>query len=317
MAAAAEGTFISIYENAAGNVIGTYTNEKYSSMGSCMGFSPDGNYFAASQTCFHQDGTVRFEIDGMMAISSPIQFMGENIVYPDGSSICIVSGKDGSLVREIHYNANVCNFAVMEEDGAILVGLSDGTVLASIIKEKDVLNWQYMEAGDDRMRHIYHYLNKIIEEPVNSNKILIYQNALGEQAQKLVRVNATEYDAGILNQGCVSEDGNILVGIASDKSSFSYNVETKEQTDLKWKGDILISNMQGTKYLVADEEADQVSIYSFGETVPEASIEVKENFINAAGFSPDGKRFIVLQEQLFFLFQYMTLRCLWMRQKRF
>ena len=32
MAAAAEGTFISIYENAAGNVIGTYTNEKYSSM---------------------------------------------------------------------------------------------------------------------------------------------------------------------------------------------------------------------------------------------------------------------------------------------
>lgn len=467
MAAAAEGTSISIYETAAGNVIGTYTNERYSSMGSCMGFSPDGNYFAASLTsffdegkgkgillrtsdwevvwmcetkftslseilpsnegecfalsydrsvlgefgmtmnqnltCFHEDGTVRFEIDGMMAISSPIQFMGENIVYPDGSSICIVSGKDGSLVREIHYNANVCNFVVMEEDGAILVGLSDGTVLASIIKEKDVLNRQYMEAGDDKMRHIYHYFNKIIEEPVNSNKILIYQNALGEQAQKLVRVNttvydveaseshglllvyaddritaykndgqkelyyfkpedtvreiilmeeenrflliegnqaeayqlsdgrpleqaeitggfyyyrdnmlytlnkdrkmivydmknlknATEYDAEILSQGCVSGDGNILVGITSDKSSFFYNVETKEQTDLKWKGDILISNIQGTKYLVADAEADQVSIYSFGETVPEASIEVKENFINAAGFSPDGKKIFI------------------------
>ncbi len=471
IAAAAEGATISIYNTDTGKVIGTYTNARYTSMGSCMRFSPEGNYFAASLTsffdegkgkgillrtsdweavcmyetkftsldeifptnegecyvlsydrsmlgefgmtmnqdltCFNQDGTARFTIEGMMAISAPIRTMGENIVYANGNSICIASKKDGSILREIHYNSSVCGFEVMEDDKMIVAGLSDGSVIASMIKEKDVLNRQYMEGRDYRMRHVHHYQHKLIEEPMSSNKIFIYKNALGSKAEPLVRadtavydVEATSdnelllvytndlitayqsdgqkemyrlkpkdtvveiilmeeenrflliernhieayqlsdgraleqaemysgfyyyhknklytlnkekkivaynmddlkqsavYDTEALSQGYLSGEEKILIGISTDKKGFSYDIETKTKRALGWSGDILVTDEQGTKYLVADADTNQVSIYSFGETEPEASMEIKADFISAAGFSPDGEKvFISLKD---------------------
>ncbi len=355
-----------------------------------------------SLTRFQPDGTVGFTIEGMMAISS-IQSMGENIVYADGSSICIVSGKDGSILREMHYNSSICSLEVMENNNTVVVGLSDGSVIASIVKDKDVLNRQYMEGGDYRMSHIHHYKHKIIEEPVSSNKIFIYKNALGSKAQPIVKADAsvydvestadnelllvytndlltayqsdgqkelyhfkpediieeiilleeenrfllierngieayqlsdgrplerakmyssfyyqhenklftvnkegklaaynmkdleqvTVYDTDAVIQGYLSGDEKTLIGISQDKTGFSYDIETKTRSELGWSGELLVTNEQGTKYLVADVSANQVSIYPFDGTKPEASIEIKANFIKAAGFSPDGKMLFV------------------------
>lgn len=378
--------------------------------GECYVLSYDNNMLgefgtAMNQnlTCLNQDGTVRFEIEGMMAISSPIRIMGKNIVYANGSSICIVSGEDGSMVREIHYNASICNFEVIEESTTVIVGLSDGSVIASMLRDRDVLSRQYMEAGDYGMRHIYHYRNKIIEEPVSANKIFIYKNALGSKAEPVVKADSTvydveaasnnelllvytsdlvtayrpegqkemyrlkpkdivreiilmeeenrflmiernrveayqlsdgraleqveingafyycredklytldkeskiivydmknleqvdHYDTESLNQGYLSEDESVLVGIAVDKRGISYDVEGKTQTDLGWSGDILVPDAKGKKYLVADGDTNRVSIYSFDETEPEASMEVKTDFISGAGFSPDGERVFI------------------------
>ncbi len=274
MAASAEGTVISIYNTATGKVMGSYSNARYAGMGNAMGFSPDGNYFAASLTsffeegkgkcilmttsdwktvwmceteftsleeifpadqgecyvlsydrnmlgefgmtmnqnltCFNQDGTVRFVIEGMMSISSPIQVMDESIVYANGSSICIVSRKDGSILREIHYNNSICSVEVMEENNTVVVGLSDGSVIAGIIKDKDVLNRQYMEGGDYRMRHVHHYRHKIIEEPMGSNKIFIYKNALGSKAEPIVRADTVVYDVE------ATSDNELLLVYTSD-----------------------------------------------------------------------------------------------------
>lgn len=354
-------------------------------------------------TCFHPDGTVGFTIEGMMAISSPIQSMGENIVYADGSSICIVSGKDGSILREIHYNSSICSVEVMEDNNTVVVGLSDGSLIASIVKDKDVLNRQYMEGGDYRMRHVHHYQHKIIEEPMSSNKIFIYKNALGSKAEPVVRADTvvydveatsdnelllvytndlltayqsdgqkeiyhfkpgdtieeiilleeenrfllierneieayqlsdgrplervkmysgfyyqlenklftvnkdgklaaynmkdleqvTVYDTDALIQGYLSGDEKTLIGISQDKTGFSYDMEAKVRRELGWSGDMLAANGQGTKYLVADVSTNQVSIYPFDGTEPEASIEIKADFIKAAGFSPDGKMLFI------------------------
>lgn len=354
-------------------------------------------------TCFNQDGTVRFTIEGMMAISSPIQVMGESIVYANGSSMCIVSRKDGSILREIHYNSSVCNVEVLEENNTVVVGLLDGSVIASIIKDKDVLNRQYMEGGDYRMRHVHHYRHKIIEEPVSSNKIYVYKNALGSKALPIVRANTTVYDVeatsdnelilvytndlitayrsngqkemyhfkpddtvveiimleeenrflliernGVeayqlsdgrpleqaemnsgfyyqhenklftvnkesklaaynmrdleqvtvydtdaLIQGYLSGDEKTIVGISADKTGFSYDIETKTRSELGWSGELLVTNEQGTKYFVADAYTNQASIYPFDGTEPEASMEIKADFIKAAGFSPDGKKLFI------------------------
>lgn len=345
-------------------------------------------------TCFNQDGTVRFTIEGMMAISSPIQVMGESIVYANGSSMCIVSRKDGSILREIHYNSSVCNVEVLEENNTVVVGLLDGSVIASIIKDKDVLNRQYMEGGDYRMRHVHHYRHKIIEEPVSSNKIYVYKNALGSKALPIVRANTTVYDVeatsdnelilvytndlitayrsngqkemyhfkpddtvveiimleeenrflliernGVeayqlsdgrpleqaemnsgfyyqhenklftvnkesklaaynmrdleqvtvydtdaLIQGYLSGDEKTIVGISADKTGFSYDIETKTRSELGWSGELLVTNEQGTKYFVADAYTNQASIYPFDGTEPEASMEIKADFIKAASF---------------------------------
>lgn len=353
-------------------------------------------------TCFDGNGSVRFESGGMMAVFADMKFWGENIIYPDGRSLNIISSVDGSLIRQINYSANIRNYQVFQDDNVIMAGLSDGSVFVSILGEKEELTKQYLDAIDYNVRHVYHNQSKIVEEPVASNEIFVYKNALGSKAdligemessvlevevtsdnklllaydgksvtaygvadkKQLFQVETEDYaremilmekenqfflfkrncltiyglqDGKLLKEiplegngyydeqrkvfvdnvggkmllydmitleqkesyeitdyadyveGYMSENKKLIVGLDNQNNGFYYNVETKEKSNLDWQAESLVPNNQGTEYMVTDSEKNQISIYEFGETSPRAVMEVKIDFIDAVGFSPNGE----------------------------
>lgn len=173
-------------------------------------------------TCFDKSGSVRFEFGGMMGVFADMKFWGENIIYPDGSSLKIISSVDGSLIRQINYSASIRNYQVFQDNNVILAGLSDGSVFVSILGEKEELTKQYLDAIDYNVRHVYHNQSKIVEEPVASNEIFVYKNALGSKADLI-----GEMESSVLEVE-VTSDNKLLLAY-DGKSVVAYNIADKKQ----------------------------------------------------------------------------------------
>lgn len=181
-------------------------------------------------SCFNQDGSLRFEKAGMMSVFSKMELFGENVCYPDGSSLCIASQADGSIVKELHYNSSIRNYEIFQDTSIVVAGLMDGSVFITLLGGQEELTQQYLSSKDINMRHVYYEKNKIIEEPANSNQIFVFKNALGSKAQQITELssNIWKVEATSNNKLLLAYDGNGVTAYELDNENVLYQIESEE-----------------------------------------------------------------------------------------
>lgn len=180
-------------------------------------------------TCFEKSGAVRFEFGGMMSIFADMKFFGEDIIYPDASTLNIISSVDGSVIRQIYYSDSIRNYQLLQDNSVIVAGLSDGSVYASVLGENEELTRQYLDSKDYGIRRIYQYKNKIVEEASASSDVYVYKNALGSKADVIEEMQSSVLEIEATNNGqLLVYDGNRVGAYNIADKKLLYQVETEE-----------------------------------------------------------------------------------------
>lgn len=185
-----------------------------------------------SLTCFDEQGRVRWEINDRGNKSGPIRMFGEMVAYKSGSDVCLVSKSDGSLVKELHYPAEVIRMSADEERRLVAVTLSDGTMQFDVMTDMGIISRTYLEPANEWMLDVQNARDTLILQSRESNRIYLYRLALGANAQEAADTGQMYYRSKIDGDGRLylyNYDGYLAYDMRTEEVLYQYNAAAQDE----------------------------------------------------------------------------------------